>query len=110
MKYEDYLKSDHWKSLKARKVARNPKRCAICASPQNIDLHHLIYKNLYDVETRDLRWLCRRCHFKAHDLMRSGVLRFPSPSPNSRFTLTKTAVKKELGLTGRNLFRPVKGQ
>ena len=102
MQYKEYLKSDHWKQLRAKKRRY---RCAICASTENLDTHHLIYKNLYDVETSDLRKLCRICHYTAHALMKKGKIRFRSTNHHSRFAITKAAVKKELGYGNRNMFK-----
>ena len=31
-----------------------------------LDVHHVDYKNLFDVETGDLKTLCRPCHKKYH--------------------------------------------
>lgn len=33
-----------------------------------LDVHHLIYRNLYDVRRDDLRALCRRCHTICHEV------------------------------------------
>jgi hypothetical protein len=52
-----------------------------------------------------LRVLCRRCHFLAHELLKKGKFAFSSKSHHSRFTLLKSAVKKELGMATKNLFR-----
>lgn len=101
MKYKDYLQTDHWKLLKSFKTN---KRCAICASPTNLDTHHLIYKNLFNVQPADLRKLCRRCHFLAHDLFKQGKIIFHSTNHHSRFSIIKVAVKKSLGLTHVNMF------
>jgi hypothetical protein len=107
MKYTEYLRSDHWKGLRQKK-RKNGARCGICAATENIDTHHLLYKNLFDVETSDLRLLCRRCHFLTHDLMRAGKIRFPSTSHHSRFVILKAAVKKHLGIQTKNMFYPKK--
>ena len=60
-----YLLSDHWRKLRAQKLAKNPV-CEICGYPRNLEPHHIVYKNLYDVTTDDLQTLCRRCHTSAH--------------------------------------------
>lgn len=103
MEYKQYLKSNDWKTKRARKY-KKPRRCAICASTENLDVHHLNYRNLFDVLQSDLRVLCRRCHYLAHDLHKQGKIKFKSTDHNSRFILIKIAVKKHLGLTGKNLF------
>jgi 5-methylcytosine-specific restriction endonuclease McrA len=104
--YQQYLQSEHWKQTKARKQRRTIKRCAICASFSDIQLHHLFYrKRLTETELSDLRWLCETCHSTAHSLINSGVIVFPKPeSHHSCFTITKHHVKKSLGIEGVNMF------
>lgn len=104
MEYSEYLNSDHWKYLKEKKAKRKKRRCSICAATKNIDCHHLNYKDLHDVETSDLRWLCRRCHSTAHELMKSGVIIFKNDNHHSRFAITKHQVKYSLGLINKNMF------
>lgn len=102
--YKEYLKSEHWKELKARKFQQRRHRCGVCGSPE-VQHHHLQYRNIYDVLTSDLRRLCGRCHKTAHELMNQGVLRVTSPNHHGMWAQTKTAVKKALGLKG-NQFWP----
>lgn len=109
--YTEYLQSDHWQKLRARKKRRVRKtagkvRCAICGTEEQIETHHLQYRNIYDVLTSDLRLLCRRCHQVAHDLMGAGILHNKYSSHHAMFGALKSKVKKQLGLTGKNLFYP----
>ena len=60
-----YLKSEHWKNLKAKKLKETP-WCEKCYSQKFLDVHHIGYKNLYDVTVNDLTTLCRRCHDELH--------------------------------------------
>ena len=60
-----YLKSDHWKALRASKLKQSP-CCEKCGAKHRLDVHHLDYKNLYDVTLEDLMTLCRRCHEAEH--------------------------------------------
>jgi 5-methylcytosine-specific restriction endonuclease McrA len=62
----EYLKSDHWKNLRKEKLAENGKICESCGRKNNLDIHHLDYKNLYDVTLEDLKVLCRKCHNDEH--------------------------------------------
>lgn len=103
MQYKEYLKTEDWKQKRTVKKNKR-KQCGICASTENLDVHHLNYRDLYGVEQSDLRVLCRRCHFLAHDLHKADKFKFKSTNHNSRFTLIKTAVKKELGITRKNMF------
>lgn len=104
MDYKDYLKSNDWLVKKFNKLKYNRRRCAICNSLENLDLHHLNYKNLVDVDNSDLRILCRRCHFLAHDLYKIGEITFRNENHHSRFAIIKAAVKKYLGISNVNMF------
>lgn len=103
MNYQDYLKSEDWKNKRNKKRSKKL-RCSICASTEKIDVHHLNYKNLYDVEQTDLRKLCRRCHYLTHELHKRGKIVFRNKNHHSRFAIIKSAVKKELGISGKNMF------
>jgi hypothetical protein len=102
--YKTYLRSDHWKELRRRKYSKCPNRCAICGSAENLQLHHLQYRSIYDVETSDLRCLCGMCHKTFHDLAGSGQLRITSDNHHGIFCQTKTAVKKARGLYGNQFY------
>lgn len=71
--YTEYLKSDHWKNLRAAAVSCWGDRCMNCSVPK-VDVHHLRYGNLYDVSTADLMPLCRRCHGAVHESRRLKTL------------------------------------
>jgi hypothetical protein len=62
---QEYLQSEHWRRLKAKKLSRNS-RCECCNSDSNLDVHHKRYKHLYDVNCYDLITLCRCCHDEIH--------------------------------------------
>jgi hypothetical protein len=103
--YADYLRSEHWKSLRSKKKGSVAAvRCAICGATDQIETHHLQYKNIFDVLTSDLRLLCRECHGVAHEIMRSGELVVTSKSHHGMFCQTKSAVKKKRGFGNRNMF------
>lgn len=63
----DYLKSEHWKDLRNKKLQLNPV-CEKCGSDKRVEPHHLIYKNLHDIRVEDLMTLCRICHNKEHKI------------------------------------------
>lgn len=62
---EVYLKSDHWRELRARKLAANP-ICEKCNIRPAIEPHHLRYKRIFDVLLSDLLSVCRPCHSLIH--------------------------------------------
>lgn len=103
MDYKEYLKTEDWKQKRALKNSKR-RRCAICGSTKNIEVHHLIYKNLFDITQTDLRKLCQRCHSLTHKLYKDGKIVFTSANHHSRFGIIKGAVKRELGISTVNMF------
>jgi hypothetical protein len=83
--YQQYLESPHWLTLRYLKRLR-ARQCGVC------------------VELSDLRVMCRRCHFLAHELFRAGAFRFDSTNHHHRWARIKAAVKKHLGVSTRNMF------
>jgi len=61
-----YLKSDHWAALKKAKL-RVSSNCEVCGSQKKMDIHHINYRNIFDVTTDDLATLCRKCHTEWHE-------------------------------------------
>lgn len=89
--YREYLKSDHWKQLKTKK---RKKTCAMCCLEfEQMDVHHLIYRNWYDCVTTDIRKVCRECHIAAHVLIDVGRIKPRRDDHLSIFAATVAAVK-----------------
>lgn len=65
-----YLRSEHWQQLRLSKLSTEDNRCAGCGKqdPSN-DVHHLHYRNLWDVGLDDLMVFCRMCHEAAHEVL-----------------------------------------
>lgn len=62
---EVYLHSAHWHALRDSKLRVNP-RCERCASSDRVQVHHIRYRNVYDVTLTDLESKCRKCHTTGH--------------------------------------------
>lgn len=66
--YRDvYLKSEHWKRLRSAKLYIDPK-CQHCKTAKATDVHHVNYREIFDVTLDDLLSLCRPCHSKEHEI------------------------------------------
>lgn len=66
--YKEYLKSDHWKSLRAEKLLLNP-ACQICGTKTSPHVHHVIYRNPWtDCTASDLMTLCKPHHKEVHGI------------------------------------------
>jgi hypothetical protein len=94
MRYGEYLQSNHWRTLKAKKAQRTQPKCGLCRSQKNVDCHHLLYREWFNVTTTDLRWLCRSCHDLVHELLAAGEIK-PSKkkrnNPQTLWVLTQLA-------------------
>jgi hypothetical protein len=65
---ERYLNSRHWGALKSDMTKIRGKKCEFCGAEESLELHHLQYKNWYDVEPEDLIWLCSVHHGIIHEV------------------------------------------
>ena len=63
--YRMYLRSDHWRQLRAEKCALSP-RCERCDSKARLQVHHVRYGRWEDGQIGDLRTLCASCHAAEH--------------------------------------------
>jgi hypothetical protein len=61
-----YLKSEHWLRLRELALALHGRECAKCHATKHLDVHHLRYREIYDVLPEDLQILCRPCHDLEH--------------------------------------------
>lgn len=73
--YAEYLKSDHWRRLRERKLIRAEYRCQKCGEEAlmyeggcyNLQVHHLTYERCPNNELfSDLEVLCQACHQAEH--------------------------------------------
>lgn len=66
--YEIFLAQDFWKEF-SRKKRDMVGRCQDCGTTDNLQAHHLVYReNWFDVQSDDLVVLCRACHEKRHGI------------------------------------------
>lgn len=66
-----YMRSEHWKKLKAKALKDKPNVCFGCGTAgtkTRLEMHHLGYTHLYQERGSDLRLLCRSCHEGVHSL------------------------------------------
>ena len=71
--YNDYIKSDEWFRKREEIFKLKGRKCYICNTSNNLDIHHLSYEFLgYEEENdfKDVIPLCRNCHKKLHDFIK----------------------------------------
>jgi len=72
--YQQYIHSEEWKNKKEAARIYHGNYCHACKSTSRIDIHHRTYSRFKKEEMTDLVPLCRTCHFKVHEIDRSGLL------------------------------------
>ena len=72
--YKDYLLSEEWGFIKeCHYLAKFNQSCQCCGSVDNLEVHHSKYYRLGSVsEFHDLHTLCRDCHQRVHDIVKSS--------------------------------------
>ena len=67
--YYDYIQSDEWKKVKAKRLNMDGYKCKLCGTAKNLQCHHVSYEHLGKPdEIDDVITLCRECHRKVHDV------------------------------------------
>lgn len=86
--YRDtYLKSEEWRTLRDATIYRKRARCQLCGHvSKSNDVHHVVYRRIWDVRLNDLRVLCRNCHTWVHALLE----RYPRLSKLPKTLIWKT--------------------
>lgn len=90
-----YLKSDHWKNLRTLALEHHGRKCHKCPATHKLDVHHIRYSSIYDVEVTDLQVLCRSCHEKEH-APRVVVLKTPKKKTKVRKSPKKKVERTHL--------------
>jgi 5-methylcytosine-specific restriction endonuclease McrA len=66
-KYLEYLRSDKWKKIAAKKRKGSKNKCQLCGNGKSIlHVHHVNYDHVYKERLSDLIVLCEKCHKKFH--------------------------------------------
>ena len=89
----EYLKSEHWQSLKGAKLATQS-FCSHCRATQNLDVHHRRYKAVYNVTLSDLEVLCRACHRAEHERIEHLKKRYGQKRPLMRKRIIQGHAKR----------------
>lgn len=69
--YAQYLRSEHWRMLRQRMLARSGGICQRCQRSHRdygfLDVHHRDYRRFGAEREADLIVLCRECHISEHE-------------------------------------------
>jgi hypothetical protein len=67
MSYQDYLMTDHWKTVRELRLTIDGRRCRLCRSTERLQVHHSTYERRGCEEMDDLITLCGDCHQMFHE-------------------------------------------
>ncbi len=67
--YKKYLKSEKWFLKREALFVDRGKKCERCGSKENIQVHHIHYRNIYFENLEDLMVVCKSCHRKIHGIV-----------------------------------------
>jgi len=65
-KYDDYIISEKWRSIRKRILERDDYLCQHCKTCNATEVHHITYDNLFNENLEDLISLCNACHKMEH--------------------------------------------
>jgi hypothetical protein len=82
--YPQYLQSAHWRDTRTKIFARDDYKCVLCTKKAD-EVHHINYRNWYDVLDTDLISLCEGCHCRVHLAIDAGYIQ-----QNDRCSMAKT--------------------
>jgi hypothetical protein len=62
MDYQDYLRSDRWRTIRRLKREQAGEKCELCNSEDRLEVHHRTYDRRGEERLSDLTVLCHSCH------------------------------------------------
>ena len=70
-RYAAFLDSERWTAQRDRVLERDGRRCRVCNSGLDLNVHHRLYRVPWRPDRDgDLLTLCRRCHALFHGITR----------------------------------------
>jgi 5-methylcytosine-specific restriction endonuclease McrA len=91
-----YLHSDHWSALRSQRLFVAGFKCEKCPKVGMLDVHHLQYRNIFDVGVEDLQALCRACHNKEHERQKD-IRKTSKRKKAAKVTAKRTKKSKQIG-------------
>lgn len=66
--YSEYLKTEHWKTVKDRAFQIHGKRCFVCGSIRDVEVHHILYCR-GEEKPEEVFPLCHEHHMIQHKIL-----------------------------------------
>jgi len=98
-----YLKSEHWSNLRLFKLGSVDAKCNLCGVRDlSNDVHHIVYKKLYDIELGDLVVVCRGCHKEVHEAIERCQKMVNLEGALKRWNKTVNSIKRDRARNARD--------
>lgn len=102
--YREYLKSDHWKQVRQKRIEMDNYRCYLCDKSMGLNVHHLRYDNLgNEAVNEDLVTLCYKCHKMLHRVINGSKKEYFSFKTANRYGTSEKWVKGTLSALNQKL-------
>ena len=94
MEYKNYLKTEHWRSIREERLKKDNFKCYLCDSKIKLNVHHVTYRKkdkssiLFNESNGHLLTLCEDCHLLYHKIFGYKKLK------NSRRTKIRNLLDK----------------
>lgn len=96
--YHQYLQGPEWKIKSITCIAKAGRKCEACSATNNLQAHHLTYRNIFNEPQDDLLCLCGNCHKIADKLAKKGII----PRIGSSETIRKATLSLLIHRPTRN--------
>ncbi|MFW6311206.1 MAG: hypothetical protein ACOC1K_03115 [Nanoarchaeota archaeon] len=103
--YYKYLKSRDWQIKRSMVFAAYGRKCESCGKSNNLHVHHLRYKNIYDCTVRDFTVLCKDCHKIIHRIYKTKIVAGLKIKINYDRTSTIRMLKSEINFRCNSQFK-----
>ena len=67
------MQSKRWRGHRERALEYHGRKCSVCGTTYDLQVHHLTYVRLGREKMKDLRILCKGCHANEHEGKVPGV-------------------------------------
>lgn len=110
MPYGEYLKTREWAEKREQALERDRRRCRLCNTYDNLQVHHRTYQRRGNEDLDDLTTLCKSCHEHFHQKVEQDEIMgrtYSVPETTDSETRRKENLQKwEYYLVGLLLQRP----
>lgn len=103
MPYDEYLKTEHWQTVRSGAIERAGGRCQLCNDDRDLHVHHRTYERRGSEEPTDVVALCKSCHERFHEVVNGRPTRMPGKTTSNSVVSTESDVELKRLLVGQEV-------